>query len=505
LSDSDAYTVWTAEMGALIVGSEDRKVSKQPYSGAFFKSQNASTWTESPFMDLMFRVNKATWTGTSTAPQQGKLVTRGVPPAGNTTFDSFEFFPHDVNFADVTFATYILDILPYNPTNNNADGSVAVRYDGFPNQGQPAYVRSFLQGYGANSSTRNIPDWSTSILGTANTVDGQIILSTWSTDVAPYVDFKKSNMVCIQHRINELGIELDAVVVSDPGKGYLVQNQAGYVSTTAACTEVTGVSTSFQSTLRTGDTIIVGGNLEVVVSAVNTDTSLVATAVVSESRSSNSWFTYGTANDDNKIALTISGGNGVDASGYAVIDPDGTINAIEITSEGYGYTETPTITIGVPGAVGGFSATLQANASITYASEVGSQNTLEATRYITRAVTLADGFEARDIKVYFDAYRPETTDFYVYYRVLPVSAGESARFGDQPWRLMTMVTDDAVVSPKWDSYKEFQFKTPNGKALDAEGDTTDKFKVFAIKIVPSSSSTVDVPRIMNFRAIALDA
>jgi hypothetical protein len=45
-SDSDAYTVYTAELGASIIGS-DAKVGKQPYAGSFFKSQNASTWTES--------------------------------------------------------------------------------------------------------------------------------------------------------------------------------------------------------------------------------------------------------------------------------------------------------------------------------------------------------------------------------------------------------------------------------------------------------------------------
>jgi hypothetical protein len=57
-SDSNQYTVYTAELGATVIGS-DAKIGKQPYAGSFFKSQNASTWTESPFEDLMFRVNRA--------------------------------------------------------------------------------------------------------------------------------------------------------------------------------------------------------------------------------------------------------------------------------------------------------------------------------------------------------------------------------------------------------------------------------------------------------------
>jgi hypothetical protein len=509
-SDSDDYYVWTAEMGALIVGSEDKKVSKQAYAGSFFKSQNASTWTEAPYTDLMFRLNKAVWTGTTDTPQQGRLVTRGVPPTVNTTFDSFEFYPHDVQFADVTWAQYVLDILPYNATTNDATGSVAVRHDGWPNEWQPAAVRSFLQGYGANTGTRNIPDWNSNILGTANTIDGQVILSTWSADVAPYIDFKKTSMVCIQHRIDALGIEDDSIVINNPGKGYLVQAQSGatsFLDTTAACSIVTGTGTKFQTdqALAPGDVVIVGGNLECTVLGVNSETQFWATDTLSETRSANIWFTYGTANSDNQVVIDISGGNGTGALGYAQIGRDGVIDSIVLTSRGSGYTETPTITIDPPDVVANFDTALQANAALSYASEVGNHNTLYATRYITRSVTLADGFEARDIKVYFDAYRPVTSDFYVYYKVLPIDAGESARFEDQPWRLMTMVTDNAVFSPKWDSYKEFQFKTPDDRALGNDDDTTDKFRVFAVKIVMSSTSDVDVPRIMNFRAIALDS
>jgi hypothetical protein len=238
---------------------------------------------------------------------------------------------------------------------------------------------------------------------------------------------------------------------------------------------------------------------------VNSETQFWATDTIAESRSANIWFTYGTANSDNQVVVDISGGNGEGALAYAQIGRDGVIESVVVTSRGSGYTETPTLTIAAPDVVANFNTSLQTAASLSYASEVGNHNTIWATRYITRSVTLADGFEARDIKVYFDAYRPVTSDFYVYYKVLPVDAGESARFEDQPWRLMTMVTDNAVNSPKWDSYKEFQFKTPDDLALGGVDDTTDKFRVFAVKIVMSSTSDVDVPRIMNFRAIALDS
>jgi hypothetical protein len=126
------------------------------------------------------------------------------------------------------------------------------------------------------------------------------------------------------------------------------------------------------------------------------------------------------------------------------------------------------------------------------------------TRYLTRPVTLADGFDARDLRVTFDAYRPVGSKFYVYYKVLPGDA-DTARFNDQVWRRMDMETANNVISTGYFQFKEFSFVTPSGRALDASTDTTDKFKVFAVKIVVASSDTVDVPRLANFRAIALDA
>ena len=502
-SDSDKYYVWTAEIGALIVGSEDQKVAKQPYAGSFFKSQNASTWTESPFQDLMFRLNKAVWTGTLTTPQQGKLVIRGVPPSTNTWFDSFEFYPHDANFADVTSAAYLLDILPMNLTTNDATSQTALRYSGFPNSWQPTAQRSFLQGYGP-TTPQQLPNFTTDVLGTANTIDGQVFLNAWSADVAPYLDLQKIGIVCLQHHIDDLGVEQDNVNLVNPGAGYLVQTNSGTVATSSGNAEVVGTTTTFNTLLLVGDTVVVGGNLVCVVQSVENAVHFTATAGLGATRAANSWYTF-TATGNTTLPLTISGGNGTGAAAHAVIGRDGKVNAIVVTSEGSGYSDTPAIVIAPPGVVAGFSAGLQFTAGITYSSEIGDENSVEVTRYITRPVTLADGFEARDLKVYFDAYRPVTTDFYVYYKVLPVAVAADARFEDQPWRLMTMVTDNGVVSPTWTSYREYEFVTPTGQALAADDDTTNQFKVFAIKVVMASSDAPDAPRISNFRAIAFDA
>jgi hypothetical protein len=68
LSNSDKYNVWVSKLGETNVapnnGSESSQflVSKQPSLGGLFKSQNASTWNESPFEDLKFTLYRANFT-----------------------------------------------------------------------------------------------------------------------------------------------------------------------------------------------------------------------------------------------------------------------------------------------------------------------------------------------------------------------------------------------------------------------------------------------------------
>lgn len=65
LSMSDKPKVWVSEMGAYDVTNPDYRISKQPYAGVFFKSQNASTWTPEQEKDLKFKLNRADFVSNS--------------------------------------------------------------------------------------------------------------------------------------------------------------------------------------------------------------------------------------------------------------------------------------------------------------------------------------------------------------------------------------------------------------------------------------------------------
>ena len=494
-SDSAEYTVWTAELGGIIPGTT-QKVAKQPYAGSFFKSQNGSTWTESPFEDLAFRLNRATW-NVDNGANTGILSARGILPTQTQTLDSLVFYPYETVFPNTTSTSYSVAVKP-------EDTAVAVAYDVYPNQEYTLAARSFVQGQFESDVPVFYPSISTSApTGTvvngvsANTIDALITLTTRSTDVAPSIDLKKMNVVGIRHLINNMGLSNTEFVITKPGTGYA--NTAAYTGTVSCSTSsntVTGSGTAFLSTLIVGRDVVIGGNLVVTVATIANDTSFTTTALPADTRSANAYATYA------NLSLTISTSNvGETAAAYAVIsgvsstNASGKVTGVVVTSAGSGYITSPTITVPDSDTNNG--------ASMLYHSEDFTSSGNGLARYFTRQVTLADGFDARDIKVYFDAVRPAGTNFYVYYKVLPGTA-DTARFEDQNWRLMTQVTNDSVKSNGPNQFREFEFRTPNNRAFDASGDTTDRFKVFAVKVVMASDDTTIIPRVRNFRAIALD-
>ena len=125
-------------------------------------------------------------------------------------------------------------------------------------------------------------------------------------------------------------------------------------------------------------------------------------------------------------------------------------------------------------------------------------------RYITRRVTLKDGFDATDLKIYMTANRQAGTAVSCYYKVL--SQFDSEIFDDKFWVLMQEETNTNAVSKSDDEneFLEMEFR-PDASNTNYTVDTVtyDSFKTFAIKIVLSSSSTTRVPLIKDLRCIAL--
>lgn len=182
----------------------------------------------------------------------------------------------------------------------------------------------------------------------------------------------------------------------------------------------------------------------------------------------------------------------------------GVLTRIELTNPGTGYIASPTITLNASGGV---------TATAIYNGEDRALGGNSDVRYITKKLQLVPGFEAGDLRVYMDAYRPAGSGILVYYKVL--SDSDTASFDDNNWVLMTegSATNNFVSANKYD-YAELVFApgTYGSGIFDnrlsytsASGGTYRDFSLFAIKVVLYGTDKVNVPKFSQLRVIALPA
>jgi hypothetical protein len=133
-------------------------------------------------------------------------------------------------------------------------------------------------------------------------------------------------------------------------------------------------------------------------------------------------------------------------------------------------------------------------------------------RYISKQVILDEGQDAEDLRVYVTGYRPSGTTIEVYAKIL--NATDGTPFSEAQYIKLDQVTSTLLTSSSLNplDFKEYEYKIPaasltglNGEVqyTAADGNTYSGFKYFAIKIVLLSNNTSLVPRVKDYRAIAL--
>jgi hypothetical protein len=197
----------------------------------------------------------------------------------------------------------------------------------------------------------------------------------------------------------------------------------------------------------------------------------------------------------------IGGGSGASAVGVVV---GGVLTRIELTNPGSGYITSPTIAT---------NSSAGTTATVLYNGEDKASGGNGVIRYITKKIQLASGFDAGDLRVYMDAYRPPGSGILVWYKLL--SASDPSAFENNNWNLMTQTADQLnyFATDKSDSAElvfapgTYNSGTPDNKITytSASNTTHNDFTLFAIKVVMYGTNTVDVPSIANFRVVALPA
>jgi len=179
----------------------------------------------------------------------------------------------------------------------------------------------------------------------------------------------------------------------------------------------------------------------------------------------------------------------------------GNITSVYVTTEGSGYLSKPTITI---------SAANTVPAQVLVESETDPTGGNALARYITNVVTLEDGNDSGDLRVYLTSYRPVNSNIYVYYKI--VARDDTQVIENGNWQLMTITSSN----PEKYSYNrndliEFEYSPGVGGVADDSIQYTSKttnvsytsFYQFAIKIVMTASDSTFAPFIKDMRTIAL--
>ena len=127
-------------------------------------------------------------------------------------------------------------------------------------------------------------------------------------------------------------------------------------------------------------------------------------------------------------------------------------------------------------------------------------------RYISRKVTLEDGFDAQDLQVFLSADKPPSATISVYYKIL--SADDETNFDENGWVAMSQKTNSSNTSSyNSGQFKDYEFQPSTSPITYTSADNVihRTFKHFAVKIVMTSSDSNYVPKFSNLRAIALDS
>jgi hypothetical protein len=136
-------------------------------------------------------------------------------------------------------------------------------------------------------------------------------------------------------------------------------------------------------------------------------------------------------------------------------------------------------------------------------------NPVNSVRYISKTTELAEGFDAEDFKLYVTGYRPIETDIKAYIKIQ--NAADPMPFESAEWIELDMVEGKSVYSSTSNTFdfREFVYEIPKANKNNGvvtysnESGVYEGYKRFAIKIVLLAQNIYRVPRVADYRGVAL--
>jgi len=415
LANSNQYEAFISELGQNAIQSE-RRISKQPYNGVLFKSQNGSTWSADQTKDLKFKVYRAEF---------------------DTSASSEIIF----NNADIPVKQ-----LRANPFfTSNGSNKVIVKH---PNHGMPDGSRVTIAG--ATGTVNNIP--STNLNGTFVISDVEMDQYQITTSSTADADGNGGGSDVTATENKHIDVMLPIVQQS-----VLPGTAISYSIRTTSSRSLAGSETTYQIPTSYSP-VIVNNNYypaspRQIASEVNETNSMSG---------NKSFWLKGvmSSNVDNLSPM-------IDLERVSIVN---VANRID-NPQTYSGTESGK------------------NNVFSFVAETEASGGSALAKYITRKITLAQ--ESLGLRVIFAANRPDGSFIDVYYKTQ--EAGAETPFEDLGWTLAT-IDDEVPTTGDPNQFNDYEYTIDN---------ITPNFTAFAIKIVFRSQSSNDVPRIKDFRTIAL--
>ena len=561
LTNSSNYALFSGSIGNDVTAT-NRKIAHQPSVGSCFLASNSGEYKPDPSRMIKFKLSRANFTGQTISGSNNyvNLITHANGAVGNTAnvlYQTFKTTGSTINFSNtamefqyksyntsnsaVQYTDFSLDqniilntgrqitsstngMFLVNATmattnshispvididrmslitiDNDIDNAGLSANDvvvvtggvGYVNVAPSAYTATVATSETSNTATMNVHVEVTMTVNTSwgATPGGNSVTFLASANTGYTVDGSNPGAFAVGEAVRIVGTDFTESSITNP-----VQVDSGTESGSLPANTGYGIITR--------QTYI--GH-----SASNN----VASITIKTDANTSGIFKAGTLirADNTAQQLAVSGvNNGAASETYmAVGTVTGVVSNVFPVAIGSGYYTSPTITISTPGdEAGAFDSdgarTGGTEAVVATVFSRGEDSTSGGNinaKYVSRRVTLEDGFDAADLKVLVTAYKPIGTDINVYYKVK--SGDDPQDFDNKSYVLMSQETANSVISTNEQDVREYTYKTANDSVqYSSENITYDNFKTFAIKIVMSSDSVITIPKLRDMRAIALDA
>ena len=202
ITESPDYEVWTATLGGEYTDETGnlRRISEQPYVGNFFKSMNASNWNPILNQDLMFRINRASFSTTPSTVYFNLVPNKDIQT--NTAMDLVKISATTQQFAPTSIAYELNSFL----TDGTAAGFIKIDNNEIYNFGKDTNISS-----ASSKRRRYIP------AANVEGVNVKVTMATTDDAVAPILNKERFGVFALQNIINNAGIANNLISITSGG------------------------------------------------------------------------------------------------------------------------------------------------------------------------------------------------------------------------------------------------------------------------------------------------